>query len=295
MISHWLLAARIKTLPVSLCPVVLGLILAWEHPRFNGLVSVVLIACVLFIQISTNFANDYYDFLKGADTTHRVGPNRMTQMGLIKPITMRNASFITAGLALACGVFLVTVGGWPIFVVGLFALIFVFLYTAGPFALAYIGGAEMIVFLFFGPVSVVGTFYLQTGVFNRDLFLIGIALGLISSALLVVNNTRDIDADRAANKKTFAVRFGRLFSTLEFIICIYAPVIILDYLTQDSTEQMVLVLLLVIIAMVLTRRFNRAQGKEFNRLLLGTSGYLILFTMISIYLLKYTNALSIKM
>ena len=120
---------------------------------------------------------------------------------------------------------------------------------------------------------------------NFDLIYIGSAIGFIATALLVVNNTRDIETDRVVNKKTFAVRFGRLFSYVEYIFCIYLPILILDYLTIDSLEQMVLVLFLVFIALILTRRFGKSNGESFNSLLAFTSAYLIFFTIVSIYLL----------
>ena len=144
----------------------------------------------------------------------------------------------------------------------------------------------MIHFLFFGPVSVIGTYYLQSLTWNWHLLYIGSAIGCITTALLVVNNTRDIDSDKRVNKRTFAVRFGRLFSYVEYIFCLYAPILLLDYVTSESTEQMMMVLFLVFIAMLLTRRFGKANGEMFNRLLALTSGYLILFTTFAIYLLN---------
>ncbi len=285
MISHWLYAARLKTLPVSLCPVILALALANDVGSFNLPVAIVIFLCVLLIQIGTNFANDYFDYIKGADTSDRIGPKRMTQAGNINPQAMKHAFTLMFIMAVFCGIYLVYHGGWPILCIGICSVFFGLIYTAGPFALAYIGGAEFISFLFFGPISVIGTYYLQTLSWRWDLITIGSALGLITSALLVVNNTRDIDSDKLVNKKTFAVRFGRLFSYIEYILCMYAPILLLDYLTNDSTYQMGMVLFLVFIAMILSRRFGKAKGAAFNQLLGLTSSYLILFTMISIYLL----------
>ncbi len=285
MISHWLLAARLKTLPVSLCPVILGLAFSKHLPSFSILIASLIILCVLFIQIGTNYANDYFDYIKGADTSERTGPKRMTQSGAISPLLMKRAYILMFFLAICCGLYLVYYGGWPILLIGLLSVFFGVIYTAGPYALAYIGGAEFIAFIFFGPVSVIGTYYLQSFVWQWEFLYISSALGLITTALLVVNNTRDMDSDRKVNKKTFAVRFGRLFSYVEFILCLYIPILLLDYMTEDSTPQMVLVLFLVFIAMILTRRFGKAHGEGFNRLLGLTSGYLILFTTIAIYLL----------
>lgn len=285
MISHWLLAARIKTLPVSLCPVLLALSLSTALPSYSQTISVLIILCVLFIQIGTNFANDYYDFIKGADTDERLGPKRMTSAGFVNPKTMRFATFLFFGFAFIIGLYLTYYGGYPILIIGLLAIFFGIIYTAGPFALAYKGGAEIVSFLFFGPVSVIGTYYLQSFTWNWDLLYIGSGLGLITSALLVVNNTRDIESDSKVNKKTWSVRFGRTFSYLEYILFLYAPIFLLDIVTDDSAIQMILILFLVFVAMLLTRRFGKANGDQFNRLLGLTSLYLIVYTTISIYLL----------
>ena len=286
MISHWLLAARLKTLPVCLCPVLLGITLSMDLASFQFNVAMITLICVLCIQIGTNFANDYFDFKKGADAEDRLGPERMTQSGAISPVAMKTATIVMFSVATLLGGVLVFYGGWPILLIGCFSVFFGVIYTAGPFALAYIGGAELVAFLFFGPISVMGTYYLQTLTWNWHLIYIGSAIGCITTALLVVNNTRDIDSDRHVNKKTFSVRFGRLFSYVEYIFCLYVPILLLDYVTADSSEQMVMVLFLVFIAMLLTRRFGKADGEAFNRLLALTSGYLILFTTFAIYLLN---------
>lgn len=285
MISHWFYAARLKTLPVCFCPVILAISMSMNSPSFRPTIAAVILCCVLCIQVGTNFANDYFDFVKGADTDERVGPKRMTQSGGISPKAMKRATVMMFLLAAFLGAYLVYYGGWFIFGIGLLSIFFGIIYTAGPFALAYIGGAELIAFLFFGPISVIGSYYLLASTWNFDLIYIGSGMGLITTALLVVNNTRDIDTDRKVNKKTWAVRFGPVFSYVEYIFCLYSPIVLLDNITENSLEQMVMVLFLVFIAMLLTRRFGKADGEAFNRLLALTSGYLILFTTFAIYLL----------
>ena len=285
MISHWILAARLKTLPVSVCPILIALSLSSGLPTFDTTIAIITLITAILIQIGTNFANDYFDHIKGADTHERVGPKRMTQAGHISPQTMKMATYITFALAVLLGAYLVYYGGIAILLIGIAAVFFGVIYTAGPFALAYIGGAEIVAFAFFGPISVLGTYYLQSFSWNSDLIIISSAVGLITVALLVVNNTRDIDTDKKVNKKTFAVRFGRLFSYLEYIICLYAPILLLDLVTNESTEQLILLLTLVAIAMILTRRFGKAKDQQFNQILAFTSLYLILFTAITIYLL----------
>jgi len=286
MISHWFYAARLKTLPVCFCPVILAISMSMNSPSFRPMIAAVILCCVLCIQVGTNFANDYFDFVKGADTDERVGPKRMTQSGGISPKAMKRATVMMFLLAAFLGACLVFHGGWFIFGIGLLSIFFGIIYTAGPFALAYIGGAELIAFLFFGPISLLGSHYLLASTWNFDLIYIGSGMGLITTALLVVNNTRDIDTDRKVNKKTWAVRFGPVFSYGEYIFCMYFPIILLDFITENSFEQMVLLLFLVIIAMVLTKRFGQAQGESYNRLLGLTSAYLMFYTIIAIYLLR---------
>lgn len=241
--------------------------------------------CVLFIQIGTNFANDYYDFIKGADGNDRLGPQRMTQGGHVSPDIMKYAAFFCFLMAFVFGLFLVYHGGFQILIIGVLAIFFGLIYTAGPFALAYKGGAEIISYLFFGPISVMGTYYLQSLTWNWDLLYIGSGIGLISAAILVVNNTRDMASDAKANKRTWAVRFGKTFSYIEYIFFLYTPIFLLDLKTYDSAIQMVLILFLVFIAMLLTRRFGKCKGSDFNTLLGLTSGYLLLYTLVSSYLL----------
>ena len=282
MITHWLLAARLKTLPVSVCPVILGIVMTQHLPNFNALVAGLTLFAALCIQLGTNFANDYYDHKKGADT-ERIGPERMTQSGQIEPNTMKMAAFTMFGLAFILGLYLIWYGGWPILVIGVLSIIFGIMYTAGPYALAYIGGAEVISYLFFGPISVMGTVYLQTFQWSQSAFFLGSGIGLITSALLVVNNTRDIDTDKKVNKRTWAVRFGRLFSYFEYMLFMYAPIFLLDYVIEESTEEMIALIGMVLIATIIIKKFRRAKDVQYNRLLFLTSLYLILYTALCIY------------
>lgn len=285
MIPYWFHAARIKTLPVSLCPVILGLALANGHPAYRLSTGIVIAVCAIMIQIGTNFFNDYFDWLKGADTPDRVGPARMSQSGAIKPHRMKQAGIGVFAMAFLLGGYLIIQGGWPIALIGILSLFFGVIYTAGPWALAYKGGAEIISFIFFGPVSVIGTYYLQTGEWAWHLGWIGAGIGLIVSALLVVNNVRDRITDAKVGKKTWAVRWGRTASIVEYIMMVYTPIFILDALTPDDTVQILLILTLVLTAMVLTRQLIRLDGAQLNRVLAQTSGYLIFYTSVAVYLL----------
>ena len=175
----------------------------------------------LLIQIATNLANDYFDFKKGADTKDRIGPTRVTQAGLMNPRTVITAAAIAFGLSALICYILVLRGGWPIAIIGVVSILSGIFYTAGPRPLGYIGLGEVFVFIFFGPVAVAATYYLQSLEVNLAIILAGIAPGLMSAAILCVNNLRDMDSDRKSNKNTLAVRFGRSFALSEYLFCLF--------------------------------------------------------------------------
>ncbi len=172
----------------------------------------------LLIQVATNLANDYYDFVRGGDTAERVGPVRVTQAGLLPPRTVRRGMIVTLVAALLVGVYLVSVGGWPVVVIGLASLACAVLYTGGPFPLAYHGLGDVFVFAFFGLIAVGGTVWVQGLVWPPDALLAGAALGALTTAILVVNNLRDIDTDARAGKRTLAVRLGRGGTQTEYVV-----------------------------------------------------------------------------
>jgi 1,4-dihydroxy-2-naphthoate octaprenyltransferase len=171
----------------------------------------------LLIQVGTNLANDYYDHVRGGDTEGRVGPVRVTQAGLIPPRTVRNAAYLVLGLALMVGTYLAWVGGWPIVVVGLLSLVCAVAYTGGPFPLAYHGLGDLFVFVFFGLVAVAGTYWVQALDLPLEALLAGAGVGAMNTAILVMNNLRDLDTDRMSGKRTLAVRIGRSGSKAEFL------------------------------------------------------------------------------
>lgn len=222
----WTLAARPKTLFAAIVPVAIGTALAWTDGGFHAGAAAVALLGALLIQIGTNFVNDYVDFLKGADTEERVGPMRVTQAGLVSARTMQRATVLVFGLAFLSGLYLVYRGGWPILLVGLVSIAAGILYTATRYALAYTGVADLAVFLFFGPVAVAGTYYVQTLTVTPHAVLAGVAPGLLSMALLVVNNLRDEHQDRAAGKKTLVVRFGRRFGLLLLLASLVGAVLV---------------------------------------------------------------------
>ena len=219
-VKVWFLAARPKILWAGACPVALGVALAVADGAFHPWIALCTLAASLLAQIGTNYCNDYCDFKKGADTHERQGPTRATQAGWVTPDAMRRATILVFALATLVGLYLVSRGGWPITVIAVASLLSGIFYTAGPYPLGYIGLGDLLVLVFFGPVAVGGTYYLQTLDLRADVLWMGLVPGLWSAALLTVNNLRDTDQDRAAGKRTLAVRFGRGFARAQYVLCV---------------------------------------------------------------------------
>lgn len=209
MLRSILLAARPKTLPAAVVPVWAGCVLAWyrEHAFAPGLAAATLLGAVC-IQIATNFFNDAIDFRKGADTSRRLGPQRVTASGLMSPAAVHGVALGFLGVALACGVVLFQARGWPIIAIGVPSLLLSYGYTGGPFPLAYRGMGELFVVLFFGWVAVCGTVFIQTGAWPVAAWLLGTQVGMLSAALISINNLRDRGEDSTTGKRTLAVRWG---------------------------------------------------------------------------------------
>src|SRR5215208_496651 len=203
----WILAARPATLPAAVVPVLVGAAAALsEGAQFRGKIFLMTLICALLIQIGTNFANDYSDFVRGADHENRLGPVRVTQSGLIPKESVKRGVFIAFGLAVLIGAYLAWIGGWPIIAIGAFSILSGLAYTGGPFPLGYHGLGDVFVFIFFGIVAVTGTAYLQLGRWDPLAFSAAVAIGALTTDILVVNNLRDLPTDRNAGKRTLAVR-----------------------------------------------------------------------------------------
>ena len=224
--NPWILAARPRTLGAAVVPVLAGAALAFSAGSFDPLATLLIAACAVLIQIATNYFNDAIDHAKGADTADRLGPTRVTSSGLLAPRAVMRGGVICLALAVVLSIPLVLHGGWPIVVIGIFSLFFTYAYTGGPFPLAYLGLGEIFVVLFFGMIAVAGTFYLNALEWSYASLLAGLQIGLHSSVLLAVNNLRDIESDRAANKRTLAARFGLTFARRENATLVMAPFIL---------------------------------------------------------------------
>ena len=194
--------------------------MAFEAEKGHLFSALAALLGALLIQIGTNLSNDYFDFVKGADTEERLGPARATQAGWIRPEIILRSSLLVFAAAVIIGIFLVLRGGWPIILIGIASVICGILYTGGPYPLAYLGLGEVFVVIFFGPVATLGTYYVQALEFSKEVFIAGLAPGLISTALIAVNNLRDIPTDIKARKRTLAVRFGYRFARIEYTLCI---------------------------------------------------------------------------
>jgi 1,4-dihydroxy-2-naphthoate polyprenyltransferase len=279
--SPWLLAARPKTLPASIAPVLVGTALAAREGTFSVPVFLATLAAAVLLQIGANFANDVFDFLKGADKA-RVGPTRVTQSGLLTPKQMLTGTAVVFVLAALVGVYLVSVGGMPILIVGLCAIVAAVAYTAGPFPLAYNGLGDVFAFLFFGLVAVTGTYFLQAGRLSELAFLCAIPTALLVTNIIVVNNLRDIDTDRSANKRTLAVRIGDPNTRREyvlFVIIAFATPLALRLAGLLSGFAWLLPWLSAPVAAILVQDLLRTpRGPGLNPILGRTANFNLLFS-----------------
>jgi 1,4-dihydroxy-2-naphthoate polyprenyltransferase len=278
------MAARPKTLGAAVAPVVMATAIAWQDGAFHWPSALCALAGAMLIQIGTNFANDYFDFVKGTDTEERVGPTRATQAGLVAPETMRLAMIITFGLVALPGAYILYRGGWPFLVIGVASIACGVLYTAGPLPLGYIGLADLFVLVFFGPVAVCGTYYLQAHALTTPVVVASLAPGLLSVALLTVNNLRDIEQDRKAGKRTLAVRLGRTFAQYEYAAAIGVACVVVPLYLYLTTERRFLPLVSIVVlgmgAGGIRTVFTETEGPPLNRALGLTGRLLLVFSLL---------------
>ena len=225
----WIAAARVRTLPAAVAPVLVGTALAGYTGVFHALRFVAALVGAIFIQVGTNLSNDYSDARRGADAEDRLGPVRVTAGGLVPPNRVLMATYVSFSVAILAGAYLVAVAGWQLLLVGAASILAGVLYTGGPRPYGYEGLGEVFVFLFFGIVAVAGSYFVQVRHLDWEAFALAVPVGLLASAILVVNNIRDIDTDRRAGKRTLAVRLGRprtrnLFAVIVYLAYPLAPV-----------------------------------------------------------------------
>ncbi|MAR30544.1 MAG: 1,4-dihydroxy-2-naphthoate polyprenyltransferase [Candidatus Marinimicrobia bacterium] len=231
--NRWVIASRPKTMTAAIAPVLLGSALAYYEGAFDIITFFVILIAACLIQIGTNLTNDLFDYIKGADNNNRLGPKRAMQAGLILEPEMKRAIFIVFSLSICFGFYLALLGGWLIVGIGLLSILFAILYTGGPYPLAYNGLGDIFVFIFFGLIAVSGTYYLYTDYFSINSFILGSSAGCLATAILVVNNLRDIDNDKAYGKNTLAVYFGKKFTQFEYLLLMIIVYIIPIYISID--------------------------------------------------------------
>jgi 1,4-dihydroxy-2-naphthoate polyprenyltransferase len=276
----WLLASRPRTLSAALIPVVVGAAQAWRAEPLDIPILLFIFASAICIQIGTNLANDYSDFKSGADTHERLGPMRVTQAGLIKPEAVKRAAILLFVTAVIFGLPLIYRGGWPILAIGLVGILCGWAYTGGPYPLGYNGLGELFVLIFFGFAGVAGTFYLLIGSWSSESLLLGLCPGMFASALLAVNNVRDIETDRKAGKRTLAARFGRTFGRLEYTFLVVLPLAVpLYFVFKEEYSCWILLPLLSILVMLrpLKLVFTRTDGESLNIALHDTARLNLIF------------------
>ncbi|MGL5785734.1 MAG: 1,4-dihydroxy-2-naphthoate octaprenyltransferase [Bacteroidales bacterium] len=274
-IRLWFRIARPGTLAATFSPVFIGLMIAANLTKIDWITALVTLISGLSIQIISNFVNDYYDFKKGLDKAGRVGFKRAIAEGEVTPSAMKKAIIITTLIAVLSGLFLIYKGGIPILSIGIFSLLFAWLYTATSKSLSYLGIADLFVLIFFGPVATVGTTYLQTHAFSSQSFWFGIVCGLISTCVLVTNNVRDYDTDKKAGKKSLPVRLGKKFGEYEYLVSILAIIPVL-YIGQAR----VLPYLIVIPGIILYIKLLKAKGTAYNQILVNTGKLNLLFALL---------------
>lgn len=277
--SVWLLAIRPKTLPAAVSPILVGSAVAVHERGFHLPAALAAMAVALLLQIAANLANDVFDFHRGADVA-RLGPTRVTQGGLIPPHRVKQATLLTLGLATLAGLYLVWRGGWPILVLGVLALLSAVAYTAGPFPLGYHGLGDLFVFLFFGLVGVTGSAYVQTREVTALALLAAIPIGCIATAIIIVNNLRDIDTDRAAAKRTLAVRIGRVWTIRQYqalLLAAYLTPLLLGAFGAISRWGALPPLLSLPSAARLLTGVRRESGRALNPILGGTARLTLVF------------------
>jgi 1,4-dihydroxy-2-naphthoate octaprenyltransferase len=215
------MASRPRTLPAAAAPVLVGTAYADTLGTFKPLTFIATLLGALLIQIGTNLSNDYSDARRGADTEDRLGPVRVTAGGLVPPKQVLIATYVAFGLAVLVGVYLIVTAGWQLLLVGIASILAGVLYTGGPKPYGYEGLGEVFVFLFFGVVAVTGTFFAQREELTWESFVLAVPVGLLATAILMVNNTRDLETDRRAGKRTLAVRLGREKARVGYALLIY--------------------------------------------------------------------------
>ena len=280
--TAWKLAIRPRTLPAAAAGVIIGSAVAWRDGFFRLEAALACLFTALLLQIGSNLANDVFDFERGTDTPERLGPVRVTQAGLLTPSQVKYGMVIVFVLAALLGLYLAWLGGWPIILIGIAAILSAIAYTAGPFPLGYHGLGDLFVFIFFGLASVAGTYYVQAGFISTAAWWMTIPPGLIITAILVVNNLRDLENDRQAGKRTLAVILGEQATKKQYLICMMAAYLVMPLAASIGILPWYALLTWASLPMAIrsTRLVFTTQGRPLNAALAGTGQVALLFSIL---------------
>jgi 1,4-dihydroxy-2-naphthoate octaprenyltransferase len=279
----WLMAARPRTLPAAVAPVLVGTALAATEDTFKVFTFLAALLGALFIQVGTNLSNDYSDARRGADTDDRLGPVRVTAGGLVPPRQVLVATYVAFGLAVLAGSYLIATAGWELLLVGAASILAGVLYTGGPRPYGYEGLGEVFVFLFFGVVAVAGSYYAQVERLEWEALVLAVPVGLLASAILVVNNVRDLETDRRAGKRTLAVRLGRERSRTLYVAMVGGAFVTaqLPWAIGSLSPWLLLSVLAVPLAVPVVRTVRtRTDGPALNGALAGTGKLQLAFCLL---------------
>ena len=280
-IKIWIECARLRTLPVSVAGVIMASGIAVLYHRFEWLPALLCFAFAVLAQVVSNFANEYYDFLRGTDKKGRVGPRRGVTEGDITPGQLLRATIGTLAVACAVGCCLIPFGGWWLIPVGILIAVFAFAYSAGPYPLSYHGLGDVAVLVFFGLVPVNLTFYLQAGYFAPLAILASVTIGLMGVNVLLVNNYRDVDDDREAHKRTTVVIFGRKVASAAYLINGYVGISLLAPLWFAAPLWVLAVPALYSVLHTVTwNRLTHSDGAALNPLLGATARNMLIFAVL---------------
>ncbi len=280
--ESWVLASRPKTLPAAVVPVVMGTSIAIHDGYFLPAAAFVALLCSLLIQIATNFVNDLHDYLKGSDTNDRTGPDRVLANGLISVKEMKLGIFFTFGLTFVLGLYLVYLAGLPILIIGILSIAAGYAYTAGPFPLAYNGLGDIFVFVFFGFVGTIGTYYVQSVQISTFVVWASVPVGALITNILVVNNYRDRNEDKLAGKKTLAVKFGGTFTRIQYLVFTIITYIVplLFYFFYKNSVWVFLPLLSLPLAITLIKMIYSLEGEALNKTLAQTAKLSLIYGLL---------------
>ena len=276
-LKKWFFIIRPFTLSASLSPVLVGLYATKEIAPIKVLTAIVTIFCALCLQVLSNLINDYCDFKKGNDGEERLGPPRAVSQGIISPKQLLTAIYIVAILAALSGVYLCIIGGWPIIIIGVTALLFAWLYSATSYSLSHLGIADVFALSYYGFIASMGTTWLQTHTWSGLSFWLGLACGAVAMAILTANNIRDVKQDASAGKKTIIVRLGTTFGKAYYLTCVAVPPLVSLLVLHNS----LLFVCMMICYIILSYNFLKAEGRAYNRVLMLTEFYDLVFVILT--------------